>query len=117
MSKKNITIDEVKRIAKLSKLEISDSDLNYYAEEMDKIINYFNILSEVDTSGVSEMTHVTDTKNVTREDESGECVKTSEVIDNCPESNASPYPLSLACFLNSSSQSTSSSFSPNCFLM
>ena len=85
MSKKNITINEVKRIAKLSKLEISDSDLNYYAEEMDKIINYFNILSEVDTSGVSEMTHVTDTKNVTREDESGECVKTSELIDNCPE--------------------------------
>ena len=35
MSKKNITIDEVKRIAKLSKLEISDSDLNYYAEELD----------------------------------------------------------------------------------
>ena len=53
--------------------------------EMDKIINYFNILSEVDTSGVSEMTHVTDTKNVTREDESGECIKNSELIDNCPE--------------------------------
>ena len=42
MSKKNITIDEVKRIAKLSKLEISDSDLNYYAEEMDKIINSYS---------------------------------------------------------------------------
>ena len=31
------------------------------------------------------MTHVTDTKNVTREDEFGECVKSSELIDNCPE--------------------------------
>ena len=42
-------------------------------------------MSEVDTSEVSEMTHVTDTKNVTRKDESGECVKNSELIDNCPE--------------------------------
>ena len=86
MSKKNITIDEVKRIAKLSKLEISDSDLNYYAEEMDKIIDYFKILSEVDTSDISEMTHIADTKNITREDQPGKCIKNSELIDNCPDS-------------------------------
>ena len=39
MSKKNITTDEVKRIAKLSKLTIKDSELDYYAEEMNKIID------------------------------------------------------------------------------
>ena len=44
MSNKKITIDEVKRIAKLSKLSIPDEELPYYAEEMSKIINYFSIL-------------------------------------------------------------------------
>ena len=33
MSKKKITIDEVKHIAKLSKLEIPEDELNYYATE------------------------------------------------------------------------------------
>ena len=50
MSKKNITTDEVKHIAKLSKLTIKDSELDYYAEEMNKIIDYFDILSKVDAA-------------------------------------------------------------------
>ena len=37
MANKNITIDEVKRIAKLSKLDIPEDQINYYADEMDKI--------------------------------------------------------------------------------
>ena len=64
MSKKKITIDEVKHIAKLSKLEIPEDELNYYATEMGKIINYFDLLSEVDTSSVEPMTHVNKDKNV-----------------------------------------------------
>ena len=52
MSDKKITIDEVKHIAKLSKLKIYDDELEYYVEEMDKMINHFNILSKVDTSKV-----------------------------------------------------------------
>ena len=86
MTKKNITTDEVKRIAKLSKLNIKDSELDYYAEEMNKIIDYFNILSKVDTSNTSEMVHVSDAKNIVREDEPGDCIETNELISNCPES-------------------------------
>ena len=85
MSKKNITIDEVKHIAKLSKLNIPDDELEYYASEMDKMINYFNILSKVDTSKVEPMTHVSDIKNVTRNDKEKQSLKASDAIKNCPE--------------------------------
>ena len=34
MANKNITIDEVKRIAKLSKLDIPNDKLDYYVSEL-----------------------------------------------------------------------------------
>tara|TARA_B100001173_G_scaffold295775_1_gene290850 strand:- start:44 stop:337 length:294 start_codon:yes stop_codon:yes gene_type:complete len=84
MSDKKITIDEVKHIAKLSKLKIYDDELEYYVEEMDKMINHFNILSKVDTSKVEPMTHVSDIKNITRDDKE-EPLKSSDVLKNAPE--------------------------------
>tara|TARA_B100000029_G_C17373933_1_gene887191 strand:+ start:479 stop:778 length:300 start_codon:yes stop_codon:yes gene_type:complete len=84
MSKK-ITIDEVKRIAKLAKLKISDDQLDYYADEMDKIISYFNKLSEVDTSNTEPMTHVSDINNITSEDKIQKDNLSPEFIDDCPD--------------------------------
>ena len=85
MSDKKITIDEVKHIAKLSKLEISDDELEYYVAEMNKMINHFNIISKVDTSKVEPMTHVSDIKNVKRDDKEGKSLKASDVLKNAPE--------------------------------
>ena len=85
MSKKKITIDEVKHIAKLSKLEIPEDKLDYYATEMGKIINYFDLLSEVDTSSVEPMTHVNKDKNVTRDDKVETSLNSKEAIKNCSE--------------------------------
>ena len=42
MSNKNITNDEVRHIAKLAKLKIGDDELDRYAQEMDKILEYFS---------------------------------------------------------------------------
>ena len=86
MANKNITIDEVKHIAKLSKLDIPDDQLDYYASEMDKILEYFKTISKVDTSNVEPLTHITDKYNVVREDATDKCIENKEFIDNCPES-------------------------------
>ena len=86
MANKNITIDEVKHIAKLSKLDIPDDQLDYYASEMDKILEYFKIISKVDTSNVEPLTHIADKYNVVREDTTDRCIENKEFIDNCPES-------------------------------
>ena len=86
MANKNITIDEVKHIAKLSKLDIPDDQLDYYASEMDKILEYFKTISKVDTSNVDPLTHITDKYNVVREDATDKCIENKEFIDNCPES-------------------------------
>ena len=85
MSDKKITIEEVKHIAKLSKLNIPDNELEYYLSEMDKMINHFNILSKVDTSDVQPMTHVNTMTNIYREDESKDSLSTKEALKNSSE--------------------------------
>ena len=85
MSDKKITIEEVKHIAKLSKLNIPDNELEYYLSEMDKMINHFNILSKVDTSNVEPMTHVNTMTNIYREDEPKDSLSTKEALKNSSE--------------------------------
>ena len=85
MSDKKITIEEVKHIAKLSKLNIPDNELKYYLSEMDKMINHFNILSKVDTSDVQPMTHVNTMTNVYRKDEPKDSLTTKEALKNSSE--------------------------------
>mgnify|MGYP001168908443 FL=1 len=85
MSDKKITIEEVKHIAKLSKLNIPDNELKYYLSEMDKMINHFNILSKVDTSDVQPMTHVNTMTNVYRQDEPKDSLTTKEALKNSSE--------------------------------
>tara|TARA_B100000401_G_scaffold405312_1_gene320050 strand:- start:312 stop:608 length:297 start_codon:yes stop_codon:yes gene_type:complete len=85
MSDKKITIEEVKHIAKLSKLNIPDNELEYYLSEMDKMINHFNILSKVDTSDVEPMTHVNTMTNVYRQDEPKDSLTTKEALKNSSE--------------------------------
>ena len=82
MSDKKITLEEVKHIAKLSKLNIPDDELEYYATEMNKMINNFNLLSKVDTSKTKPMTHVNDMINIYREDISKNSLKTKDAIKN-----------------------------------
>ena len=85
MSDKKIKIEEVKHIAKLSKLNIPDNELEYYLSEMDKMINHFNILSKVDTSEVQPMTHVNTMTNVYRQDEPKDSLTTKEALKNSSE--------------------------------
>jgi len=85
MSDKKITIEEVKHIAKLSKLNIPDNELEYYLSEMNKMINHFNIISKVDTSNVEPMTHVNNIYNVCRQDKSKDSLTTKEATKNSSE--------------------------------
>ena len=85
MSDKKITIEEVKHIAKLSKLNIPDNELDFYASEMNKMINYFNIISKIDTSETDSMTHVGDIVNITEQDNEKTSLNGLDIIKNSPD--------------------------------
>ena len=43
---------DVEHVAQLSRLELSEKDLDKYTGQLDAILEYIDVLSQVDTSGV-----------------------------------------------------------------
>ncbi|MBR7554036.1 Asp-tRNA(Asn)/Glu-tRNA(Gln) amidotransferase subunit GatC [Allobacillus sp. GCM10007491] len=84
MSKK-ISTEDVKHVANLARLAITDEEAEKYSEQLSSIINFSEQLSEVDTSNVKPMTHVLDMKNVFREDEPKDWITKEEALKNAPD--------------------------------
>ncbi len=63
-----LSLKEVQHIAKLARIELSDKDIVKFQKEFASILEYFEVLGEVDDSHVSPMTHAVPVQNVTRQD-------------------------------------------------
>ncbi len=61
--------DQVRHIAKLARLRLSEEELSRYAEELTKILGYVEMLGEVDTSQAAGAIQVTGLSNSLRPDE------------------------------------------------
>lgn len=60
--------DEVRRIAELAKLELTDAEVALYAGQLSHILQYFERLQELDTSRIPPTASVLPLKNVLRPD-------------------------------------------------
>lgn len=69
---------DVQKIASLAKLELTDEELNKYADQISQILNYINQLNEIDAEGIEPASQVTGLTNVFREDK----IEKSAVIDD-----------------------------------
>lgn len=69
MTKKQlITTDEVKHLAKLASLPISDDRLAKLANQIETTFEYIQILEKTDTKNLAETNQVTGLTNVMRDD-------------------------------------------------
>ncbi len=65
----NITKDEVKHLAKLSNISLSESEVENLRGDLENIVNYINQLNELDTENVEPTYSVSENQNIWREDE------------------------------------------------
>lgn len=63
-----IGVKEVEHVAKLARLALSEDEKKLYAEQLGKIMDYFDELKAVDTTGVEPLAHPLPVTNVMRED-------------------------------------------------
>ena len=88
MSKKNkISEQEVKKIAELSRLSLSSDELKERTQDMNNILNYMDILNEINTDDVEELYNVNDMNNTLRDDSFEESLDKKDVLKNSPSSN------------------------------
>ncbi len=64
-----VSIDEVKYIAKLSKLRFSDEEAAKFAKEFENILEHFQYLNELDLDIKEDIDNKSELKPVVRKDE------------------------------------------------
>ncbi len=64
----SLSHDQVRHIAKLAQLDLSDKEVEKFSKELTQILGYVDMLGEVDTSKVQATAQVTGQTNVLRED-------------------------------------------------
>lgn len=63
-----ITADDVRKVAKLARLDLPEETITTYTSQLERILDYVDQLQAVDTEGVPPTTRAVEVVNVTRED-------------------------------------------------
>jgi len=80
--KQKLTIDDVKHVAKLSRLGLTDEEITKYSEQLSSVLDYISKLNEVDTDKVESTSQVTGLKNVLRKDEVKESLSQENALSS-----------------------------------
>lgn len=82
--KARITRDEVKHIGELANLKIAAKDLEKYARDLSKVINYVSGVQKAKVKGILPTNQVTGLSNIFREDviDSSRTLSQSEALSN-----------------------------------
>ena len=78
-------MDEVKHVANLARLAITEEEAEKLTNDLDAIISFAEELNELDTDNVEPTSHVLDMKNIFREDVSKPGLPVEEVLKNAPD--------------------------------
>ena len=80
----SLTVDQVRKVAKLARLELAEADLPVMAEQLNRILGYIDQLQQVNTNGVEPLAHPLPVQNVFRPDEPAPSLPVDEALKNAP---------------------------------
>ena len=80
-----VSTDQVRHIAKLARIAMSDEEIERLAPELNNILGWVEQLGEVNTDGVEPLTAVIDQKLRLRDDVVTEGNIRDEILANAPE--------------------------------
>jgi aspartyl-tRNA(Asn)/glutamyl-tRNA(Gln) amidotransferase subunit C len=81
-----ITRDEVRHVAMLFRMALSDEEIAKFQQQLSQIIDYFQVLQQVDTEGVPPTSHPVSLENVMRSDEPRPSYPAEDILANAPQS-------------------------------
>ncbi len=83
-----LTLAEVRHIAQLARLGLSEEEETLYRDQLTAILDYAAVLQEVDTSQVPPTATVLRLRNVMRDDMVEPSLPREDVLANAPASEA-----------------------------
>ena len=77
--------DEVRYIADLASLKLSEEEVEKFSKQLSDILDYVEKLDELDTEEIVPTAYTIPVKNVLREDKVEESLELEKVLQNAPE--------------------------------
>jgi len=82
-----LTEDQVRHVAKLSRLRLSDDEVRRFAGQLSAVLRHVAKLNELDVEGVEPMAHAMDVSNILRDDEPIPGMPVERVLANAPDAD------------------------------
>lgn len=86
---RELTIEEIKQISVLTRIAMTENELDLMRTQMSAILDSVAILNEVDTENVEPTGHSVDIKSVMRDDEKQDSLTQEETLLNAPQREGS----------------------------
>lgn len=80
-----VSKDSVAHIANLAKIKISNEEIESFQKEMNKILDYFKMIDELNTDDTEPTWNVLDQVNVLREDKEKKSFDQDTALKNAPQ--------------------------------
>jgi len=80
-----ITADDVRKVAKLARLDLPEEKITTYTGQLESILDYVSQLQAVDTTDVPPTTRAVEVVNVTREDGVTPTQVREEILNQAPQ--------------------------------
>ena len=85
----DLTIEEINQISVLTRIAMTDNELDLMRTQMSAILDSVAILNEVNTENVEPTGHSVDVKSVMRDDEKQDSLTQEETLLNAPQREGS----------------------------
>lgn len=86
-----ITEELVDYVSELSRLKLPEGEKTVMAAELEKIVDYMDVLSGLDTTGVEPLSHVFPVKNVLRADQVAPSCDRDALLAGAPASDGEAF--------------------------
>ncbi|MDH4330601.1 MAG: Asp-tRNA(Asn)/Glu-tRNA(Gln) amidotransferase subunit GatC [Candidatus Moranbacteria bacterium] len=82
-----LTKDEIKHVAVLARIGVSDEDIERYQKDLSSILDYFKELEGINTDSVEEIGHITGRFNAMRGDNVSDSTEKEkeDILKNAPK--------------------------------
>jgi aspartyl-tRNA(Asn)/glutamyl-tRNA(Gln) amidotransferase subunit C len=82
---KKIDEAQVRKVAKLARLDLSEAEIEEFAGQLSAILDYVARMNELNTDGVEPLAHCLPINNVFRDDVIKESLGTEKTLANAPQ--------------------------------
>lgn len=86
-----ISDETIEYVGILAKLQLSGQEKETAKADMEKMLDYIDMLNELDTQGVTPMSHIFPVSNVFREDAASQKDGSRDALANAPKSKNNSF--------------------------